>query len=151
MMEMKERMVAMEESLRRKEAELAAIRAAEEKEEARNAGRVDELQSYVKELEAAIQDRREEDDGMLADLKAALEASRKELAEFKTRADEAEVRVFILFFTHRVRLSALSLSPTKQGSFERIVSRNNDIDFSHFLDTRKRGRRGGSSPDRRFD
>lgn len=103
MVEMKERMVIVEEGLRRKEAELAEIRAAEEQRERENAC-IDELQSRVLELEGAIKERDEKEDGMdterdaedkvdeLAALKGALEESQKELAQHMTRADGAEVR-----------------------------------------------------------
>lgn len=101
---MKKSMAAMEEGLRQKEAELAAIRAAEEKEEAENALHVAELQGRVRQLEDAIKERDEAIDGMdvagaestqkeeeLETLKAALSACQAELAEHATRADGAEV------------------------------------------------------------
>ena len=104
MVTMKKAMAAMEEGLRQKEAELAAIRAAEEQEEADNALRVAELQSRVRQLEDAIKERDEAIDGMdvagadsiqkeeeLETLKAALSACQAELAEHATRADGAEV------------------------------------------------------------
>lgn len=106
MVDMKERMAKLEEGLRQKEEELAAIRAAEEEEEAKNALRVEQLQSRVRELEDAIQERDETAvDGMdtsevdaaekeheLASLKTTLDACQKELSEHMTRADSAEVR-----------------------------------------------------------
>lgn len=101
---MKKSMASMEEGLRQKEAELAAIRAAEEKEEAENALHVAELQGRVRQLEDAIKERDEAIDGMdvagadstqkeeeLETLKAALTACQEELAEHATRADGAEV------------------------------------------------------------
>lgn len=132
MVEMKERMVIMEEGLRRKEAELAEIRAAEEQRERENA-RVDELQSRVLELEGAIKERDEKEDGMdterdaedkadeLAALKSALEESQTELAQHVTRADGAEVRAFAYRSKHsftargwlvRAPLSSVFLSCT---------------------------------------
>lgn len=104
MVDVKKNMAAMEEELRQKEAELAAIRAAEEKEEADNALHVAELQGRVRQLEDAIKERDEAIDGMdvagadstqkeeeLETLKAALSACQAELAEHVTRADGAEV------------------------------------------------------------
>lgn len=102
---MKERMTVMEEGLRQKEAELAAIHASEEREEAENARRAEELQERVLELEAAIKERdgsvdrmntsedgaEEQKDEELMALKAALEACQEELAEHMTRANDAEV------------------------------------------------------------
>lgn len=97
---MKKRMTNMEEGLRQKEAELEAIRVAEEQEESLNAIRIKELQSRVRELEGAIKERDEVKDGMdtteeeseLAELKTALEACEKELAGHMNRANGAEVR-----------------------------------------------------------
>lgn len=104
MVDMKNKMAEMEEGLRQKEAELAAIRAAEEKEEAENALRVTELQSKIRQLEDAIKERDEAINGMdvagadsiqkeqeLETLKAALNSCQAELAEHATRADGAEV------------------------------------------------------------
>lgn len=106
MVDMKKSMTAMEEGLRQKEAELAAIRAAEEKEEAESALRVAELQARVLQLEVAIKERDKAIDDMdvagadstrkeeeLDTLKAALNACQAELAEHATRADGAEVRL----------------------------------------------------------
>lgn len=104
MVEVKNCMAVAEEGLRGKEAELAAIRAAEEHAERENAC-VDELQSRVLELEEAIKERDEKEEDMgtegdatdkideVAALNNALEECQKELALHITRADGAEVRV----------------------------------------------------------
>ena len=88
MMTMKERMAAMEESLRVAKNELATIRAAQEGGGARNDGLVKDLRTIVKELEAVIHDRGEDGHEVLSDLMAALAARQKETTEERLRANE---------------------------------------------------------------
>lgn len=119
MVEFKELMTAMEENLRQKEAELASIRATEEKEDTENALRVQELQARVQDLEGAIDEAHKSLGSMeadstekasdLTDLKSALEACQQELAKHVIRADGAEVSQIEYHRRQQVHLRSFKL------------------------------------------
>ena len=124
MFEMKERMAAMKESLRQREAELNTIMAADKGEGARNVGFVEGLQNDTKETEAAIEDHGEDGHDVFSGLKTALETRRKEVIEYKTRSERAEARAQKKYMKTPPgfsRFSAAKIKTNRGGFVEAVI------------------------------
>lgn len=110
MVKLKESLTRAEKELRQKEVDLAAIRASEEQEARESAvlikaleDRVTELEDAIKAQDKAAQERTTELEEAataerergLADLEASLRSCREELAEHVSRANGAEVLIWL--------------------------------------------------------